>query len=94
MLARFSRFNGKRHMQMVGQRNVDGLDGWVGQQIMIGTVRLGNTQLGGGLAGPCGIARGDGGYLTKAAFLHGRNNLLYRYIGDAQYAPTNLFRHE
>ena len=47
----------ERHMEMIGQRIVDGLDLGVGQHLFIGAIGLGNTQFSGPFLGGLLAAR-------------------------------------
>ena len=50
VLARFERADGPGNVQLVGQGIVDRLDRWIGEQLLIGAVGLGDAQSGGGPA--------------------------------------------
>ncbi len=91
MLAGFQRLDRPGHMQVVGQRVVDRLDGGVGQQRLVAPIRLryaGRPR--GGLRRGQG-ARGDGTQLDQRAGQHRRDHVLQPDLRGAQHAPHNRF---
>ena len=94
VLARFSRLNGPRHVQVVGQGDVNGVDCRVGEQLFIRSVRGGDAQSFGCFLGPGQIARSDGSHTGVLALQHARQNLLEADVGGTENSPANLLRHE
>src|ERR1700678_4564559 len=92
MLARLGGLDGPRHMVLVGQRIVDGVDLGVGEQILIRSVGLGNAQCLSRVLRLDQITRGDGRDHGQLAFLHPRNHFLDADVGGAEHSPANLSR--
>ena len=78
-------------MKMVGQRVVDGLDGRVGQQGLVGTMGRRNAQCLCGRLGADWIPRRDRGDLKIVTLEHAGNDLLGPDTCSRQYAPTDFF---
>ena len=90
VLAGFGRANGPRHVQMVGQRIVDGVDFGIGQQLLVAAVRLGDTELAGRFRRLGRVAGSDGGDLGHRAALHAGNHLRGRDPRRAQYTESKF----
>ena len=90
MLAPLGRLDRPRHVQMVRQRIVDGVDVLVGEQLLVRSVRLRNAQFRRRSLRLLEISRRDGRDFRPLATLHGRDDLVGRDLGHAEHAPTNL----
>ncbi|MNV90671.1 hypothetical protein D3C71_1850790 [compost metagenome] len=91
MLARCRCLQGQRHMQVIGQRVVDGLDGRVGQELFVAAIGLGNAQgPRGRLRGGQGT-RGDRAQFDQRAGQHRGDHILHTDLGRAQHAPNHRF---
>ena len=89
MLAGLGGADGPGNVKLVGQRVVDGVDVWVGEQLLIGAVGRGNAQRRRGLLRRGQIARGDradGGVLPA---LHAGNHFLETDCGGGENSPAN-----
>ena len=84
------RLQGERDVEVVGERDVDGLDLGVGQELLVGTVGPGDGQLAGRLLGVGQGAGGDGAHLDVRAALHGGDDLQHPDLGGAEHPPDDL----
>src|SRR6266851_852569 len=73
---------------MIGQRVVDGVNFWVGEQLIVCAVCLWNAQGTGRFSRLTQVARGDAGDLRILAALHGGDDLLDSDQGCTENAPT------
>ena len=93
VLAGFGCLRGPRDVELIGQRIVDGVDVWIGEQFLIRAVGRGNAEFRGRLAGLGQIARSNGGNGGEFALLHGGDHFFQADIGGAEHAETKLRRH-
>jgi hypothetical protein len=77
-----------RHVQMVGQRVVDGLDLRIGQQRFVRAVGLRDAQCIGGCLRHIELARGDAEHLQMRAGDHCRDHLLQADRSSGHHAKT------
>jgi len=68
--------------------------GRIGEQLFVGAVGLGDSEVGGGAAGLVEVARGDGHDFGGGEALHGWDDFFDGDFGDAQDAPTDFVRHK
>src|SRR5262245_9043307 len=90
VLARLERANRPRYVQVIGERNVDGIDVAIGEEFLIRTVGLLDAELSGHTLSASQIARGDGRDAAEMALLRGRDDLPAADLGGTQNAPTNF----
>ena len=90
VLAALGRLDRPRHVQVIRQRIVDGVDAVVGEQLLVRPVGFRDAQFRRRRARLLEIPRGDRGDLRPLATLHGRDDLLDRDLGGAEHAPPNL----
>ena len=72
VLVRLERADRPGHVQMVGQRIVNGVDVAVGEQFLVRAVGLFDAELGGDRLGPRQVARGNGRDGAELAAIGGR----------------------
>ena len=80
--------DGPRHVQMVRQRVVDGVDLRIGEQFLVRPVGLLDAKRGGGCLRPGEIARRDRRDGREVALLHRGNHLPRGDAGDAEDSPS------
>ena len=93
MLAGFQRLERPGHVQVVGQRVVDGFDSGVSQQLLIGSVGFGDAKLLRGSLRFFQAARGNGGHLAVLPFLHGGQDFAHSDVGGADHTPVDFSHH-
>ena len=91
VLARLRRSDRPRHMQMIGQRIVDGVDLRILQQILVRPVRFGETQRPRRLLRPALVARGDRRHFAPFALPASRESLFSRRCPQPQARPSGFF---
>ena len=89
VLARLHRLDGPRHMQVVGQRVVDGLDLGIGQHFLVAAIGLGKPQFRDGRARLRDVARRDRAHVEQRAALHSGNDPDRRDACGAQNPPDD-----
>ena len=90
MLARLERLDGPRHMQMIGQRVVNGLHLRVSEQCLVAAIAARNPKRGGCLFGGSCRARANRHHCAVPAKLHRRNNFQRANFCRAQNSPANF----
>ena len=90
VLARFGGANRPRHVQVVGEGNVDGVDVGIGEELVVRAVRLRDLQCGGGVPRPAGVTGRNRVDLRPRAALHRRDDFFCRDLRDAEHAPPDL----
>src|SRR5215213_3872955 len=88
MLAGLHGLDGPRHMQMVRQRVVDRLDGWVGKKLLVGAIDLRDAKPLSHVA-----AAGDIVNPQQRTALHGWDDLLGPDLGGTQNTPGDGTSH-
>ncbi len=89
VLPRFGATDRPRHVQVIRQGIVDGVDVRIGQQRFVGAIGFRNPQFCGGLPSFRFVARRDRSNLAELSLLHRRDHSLDGNLGDAQYAPAD-----
>ncbi len=93
MLSGSEGLDGQGRVQVVRERVVDRVDIRVGEQRLVRSVGLGDSEGRGGLPGPGLVPGRERDDLAPLAGLHGRDDLVAGDLGGAQDTPSDCFLH-
>ena len=89
VLACLRRLDRPLGVEVVGERDVHGIDGRVVEQVLVGAVPARDREPGSSLLGPGGRARRNRVHLAQLRPLHPGYDVLHRDPGDAEDAPPH-----